>query len=86
MPASKHIKIAMVENDIKQKDLAEMLEITAASLSKMLKNDNIGYNKAEEIANVLGYDIVWKKRDNAPANQVVNNKGNMEIGIQNINN
>ena len=63
MPAGKNIKHAMIERGIKQKELAEKLGVTTASLSKMLSNDKIGYNKAEEIANILNYEIIWKKKE-----------------------
>ncbi|MFR4747387.1 MAG: helix-turn-helix domain-containing protein [Clostridium sp.] len=62
MGASKQIKIALIETKTPQKELAEKLNITSATISKMLKNDNIHYNRAEEIADILGYDIIWKKR------------------------
>lgn len=75
MSAAKHIKHALVERDLKQKDLAKMLNVTTATVSKMIKNDNMGYNKAEEIAEILGYEIIWKKIENRDViSQNVNNQ------------
>lgn len=65
MPASKYIKIALIENNMQQKELAEKLGTSTANISQILKKDNIGYNKAEQIADILGYDIVWVKRKKA---------------------
>lgn len=62
MGAGKQIKIALIETNTTQKELAERLNVTNATISKMLKNDNMHYNKAKEIADILGYDIIWQKR------------------------
>ncbi len=83
MPAGKYIKIALIESGIQQKELAEKLGVTNGNISKMLKNDKIGYNKVEEIADILGYEIIWRKKENNNQSQTVNNSGYMEIGIQN---
>ena len=84
MPASKYIKIAMLENHMQQKELAERLGVSSASMSQMLRNDKMNYNRVEEIADILGYDIVWQKRqDNTSMSQQVNNNCVMQIGIQN---
>lgn len=76
MSAAKHIKHALVERDMKQKDLAKLLNVTTATVSKMIKTDNIGYNKAEEIAEILGYEIIWQKLENKKEtiSQNVNNQ------------
>lgn len=87
MSAAKHIKHALIERDMKQKDLAELLNVTTATISKMIKNDNIGYNKAEEIAEILGYEIVWEKSENKNTiSQNVNNQNGFIGSITQHNN
>lgn len=84
MPAGKYIRIALAENGMSQKELAERLGITSAAMSNTIKNDKINYNRVEEIADILGYDIVWQKRQDSPStSQQVNNNCFMQIGIQN---
>ena len=83
MPAAKYIKYALFERNMQQKELAEKLNTSSSNLSKMLKNNNISYNKVEEIANLLDYDIVWQKKEITREIQQVNNSGIMNIGIQN---
>lgn len=87
MPAAKQIKIALIENDMQQKDLANILQVSTAAICKMLKNDNIGYNKVEEIADILGYEIVWKKKaENIQQTQNVNNNSGFIGSITQNNN
>ena len=91
MSAGINIKHALIERQIKQKELAEMLGTSCGNISKMLNNDKIGYNKAEEIAEILGYEIIWRKKEeyHNNVNQTVNNNGTISntgngfVGIQN---
>lgn len=87
MAAAKQIKIALIENDMQQKDLANILQVSTAAVCKMLKNDNIGYNKVEQIADILGYEIVWKKKaENIQQTQNVNNNSGFIGSITQNNN
>ena len=51
------------------KDLVEMLHLkygrsdSVSNLSGKLRRGSLRYEEALEIADVLGYDIVWKRRD-----------------------
>ena len=51
------------------KELAEMLHLkygrsdSVSNLSGKLSRGSLRYEEALEIADVLGYDIVWKRRD-----------------------
>lgn len=83
MPAAIYIKHALLERNITQKELAKKLNTSSSNLSKMLINDNINYNKVEEIANLLDYDIIWQKKEITKEIQQINNSGIMNIGIQN---
>ena len=92
MSAGQNIKHALIEKNMQQKELAKKLNVTGASLSQMLNKDNMRYNKAEEIAKILGYKIVWIKDEDCQTNVNqtinnnngnINNSGFMGIGIQN---
>lgn len=62
------IKSLAVANDIKMKEIAEEyskrtgLEMTPANLSNRLSRDSLRYSEAELIADILGYEIEWKKK------------------------
>ena len=86
MPAGKKIKQALLERGMKQKELAEKLNISPITLSNTIRNDKINYNRVEEIAEILGYEIVWRdKKKEEQSQQNINNNGIMGIGIQNNN-
>ena len=51
------IKSFMVENEIKNKELAKKLNLSEAALSSRLKQDNISITSLVEICNALGYDL-----------------------------
>ena len=48
------IKSFMVENEIKNKELAKKLNLSEAALSSRLKQDNISITSLVEICNALG--------------------------------
>lgn len=43
--------------------LAEKLGISPPALSQKINNESLRYKDAVKIADLLGYDIVWKRRD-----------------------
>ena len=51
------IKSFMVENEIKNKELAKKLNLSEAALSSRLKQDNISITSLVEICNALGCDL-----------------------------
>lgn len=51
------IKSLMVENEIKNKELAKKLNLSEAALSSRLKQDNISITSLVEICNALGCDL-----------------------------
>ncbi len=55
---AKPLKMAMVDKGITQAKVADEIGITAQSLNNLLKRDNITYNRAVAIAEVLGCEIV----------------------------
>lgn len=51
------IKSFMVENEIKNKELAKKLNLSEAALSSRLKQNNISITSLVEICNALGCDL-----------------------------
>lgn len=51
------IKSFMVENEIKNKELAKKLNLSEAALSSRLKQDNISITSLVEICNALDCDL-----------------------------
>lgn len=68
MPIKKKFKTLLVEEDIKIKELAEMLSearskrIPPNTISQKINRETIKFNEVEEILDILGYDIEFKKR------------------------
>lgn len=58
------IRKAMLEKGVKMKELAELLNTSSPNIIQKLSRNSIRYHEVEEIADLLGYDIIWKKRDN----------------------
>ena len=53
----KIFKIYILQNDIKQKDVAKLIGISENGLSNALKRDNVGLQQMERIAEALDYDL-----------------------------
>ena len=64
MSASKIIKQIMIDKDIKVKELADRLGMSAQVLSNKLYRDTFTYNDYVKIADVLGCDVKTIARDN----------------------
>ena len=67
MSANKEIRILMLQEGLTIAKLAKMIceqgeKYTADGLSKKLRNNTLKFNEAEMIADILDYDIVFKKR------------------------
>lgn len=62
------IKILLTRENVKQKDLAEMLtqktgkKYTQGSLSQKIGRGTISYNEVLLIADMLGYDVNFERR------------------------
>ena len=62
------IKSLAAANGIKIKEIAEEYskrtgrEMTLANLSNRLGRDSLKYSEAELIADIMGYEIEWKKK------------------------
>ena len=65
----KQVKILLANEDCMMKELAEMLEqkngkkCTLDSFSHRLARASITYEEMLDIAEVLGYEIIFKKKD-----------------------
>ena len=57
MSASKQIKQAMLEKNIKVSDLAEKIGMKPQPLSTKLYRDTMSYSDVEKIADALGCDV-----------------------------
>lgn len=52
----------LAENGISMRKFAERLNVSPENLSQKVKRGSITYDYAQEIADLLGYDIEWVKR------------------------
>lgn len=68
MTIKKRLKKILVDEDIKIKELAQMLEqsrnnkVLPNGLSQKINRESLKFNEVEEILNILGYDIIFQKR------------------------
>ena len=63
------IKSKIILAGMTMRDMVEMLHLkygrsdSVSNLSGKLSRGSLRYDEAMEIADVLGYDIIWKRRD-----------------------
>ncbi len=62
MGVKKKIKIVMIDKNIKTAQMAAGLGINYQSFVNKLNRDSMSYKDAEEIANLLNCDIVFRDR------------------------
>jgi hypothetical protein len=62
MGVKKKIKIVMIDKNIKTAQLAAGLGINYQSFVNKVNRDSMSYKDAEEIANLLNCDIVFRDR------------------------
>lgn len=68
MPIKEAVKIAMLKCDVSLTQLVNLLNEkyhrndTIQNLGKKINKGTLKYREAEEIAEVLGYDIQWIKK------------------------
>ena len=64
-----YIRAKIIMAGMTMRDVAEMLHLkygrsdSVSNLSGKLSRGSLRYEEALEIADVLGYDIVWQRRD-----------------------
>lgn len=63
MGASKKLKKAMIDKDIKQTDLSAVTGRAVQTLRNIMSRDNMNYATVEELADALGCDIVLRDRE-----------------------
>lgn len=56
------LKGKLAENGLSARKLAEMLKTSPENLNQKIKRGSITYDYAQEMADMLGYDIEWVKR------------------------
>ena len=57
-----YFKGKLSENGISMREFAETLKVSPENLSQKVKRGSITYDYAQEIADLLGYDIEWVER------------------------
>lgn len=62
MGAREKIKAILAVENITMTALAEKINSSVNNLSNKLRNKTITYELVEQIADILGYDIEFKKR------------------------
>lgn len=71
LTAKEIIRLLLTREGIQQKDLAKVLtektqkKYTPGSLSQKIYRDSITYNEVLLIADILGYDIEFVRRENS---------------------
>lgn len=63
MELKNELKSYFVLSGMTMTDVAQKLGITQSALSQKITNESLRYKDAVKIADLLGYDIVWKRRD-----------------------
>lgn len=63
MGATKHIKSAMLEKDIKPGELAARLEKIPQTFYNMLNRDTMKFSDVEKIADAMNCDVVLRDRE-----------------------
>lgn len=53
----------LAENGLSMRKFAETLEISPENLSQKVKRGSITYDYAQKIADLLGYEIKWIKKE-----------------------
>lgn len=58
------IKIKLVEaGNMTEKELSKMVGMSQQNLNRKLKNGRLTYIEVNYIADKLGYEIIWQKKD-----------------------
>lgn len=57
------LKGKLAENGLSMRKLAEMLNTSPENLCQKIKRGSISYDDAQEIADLIGYEIEWKRKE-----------------------
>lgn len=57
------IKSYIVRSGMTMSSIAEKMVTSTQSLSQQLSRESIRYSKVLEMADIMGYEIVWKKKE-----------------------
>jgi len=69
MPIKETVKISMLKCDVSLTELVKLInekydrQDTIQNLGKKINKGTLKYREAEEIAEVLGYEIIWEKKE-----------------------
>lgn len=61
----KDLKKIMIQENITQKNIADIRKVTPASVSQQMNAASWRYIDLVNLLDKLGYDVVWVKRHNA---------------------
>lgn len=62
MSVREEVKSLLAKENKTMKDIAGQMDTTIQNLSQKLRNKTIKFEEVREIADILGYDIEFKKR------------------------
>ena len=62
MSVREEVKSLLAKENTTMKDIAEQMDTTVQNLSQKLRNKTIKFEEVRQIADILGYDIEFKKR------------------------
>ena len=63
MEFNNEIKLLIKKHGYLVKDIAKKLNTSPENLSNKLRRKSIKYIEIEKILDILGYEIIWKKKD-----------------------
>ncbi|MCD7779822.1 MAG: hypothetical protein LUH05_04040 [Candidatus Gastranaerophilales bacterium] len=58
-----NLSYTALANILEQKKDAGQTNITTQSLTQKIKRGMLPYIEVEEVANILGYEIIWKEKE-----------------------
>ncbi|MCW7764449.1 helix-turn-helix domain-containing protein [Photorhabdus luminescens] len=59
MSLTERLKYLLIQEDIKQKELAERMNTSAQTVNNWLKRDSISREAAQQISEIYGYSLDW---------------------------
>ena len=63
MSVREEVKSLLAKENKTMKDIAEQMDTSIQNLSQKLRNKTIKFEEVREIADILGYDIEFRKRN-----------------------
>lgn len=64
---TKDIKKLLIDCDLTVTEAGELIGNSQQNLSKKINNASFGYVDFVNLLDVLGYEVIWVKKDNKPS-------------------